>query len=228
MSKQRVRRVYGIAECPLHVLLFHNMKLSRIALFSSLFVFAVAYGAACSDPDKTPSVVADSGVNDSQALDDALGHDAQNSSDAHQDASAAMSKEEFCAKQIAREARCNDGSVRTCSESTYTCVQGLLNATSAPVVLECFSNRACGVSDDSCIGNLVRTADDDSFIASCIARRNGCQDAGASFSDDYCAIVLSALKPAAADAHKACLAKPACTDVRPCFQAIFNDAGCAD
>lgn len=195
------------------------MHLSRKALGYLLPVTAV-FGiiAACSDPESTPTPTTG---NDSAV---AVSDSGSSSGDANV---GPLTKETFCAAFDARERRCRDAGFGTCKPQLVECLRNVLVPAAANSALECFSNRACSVNDDSCVGALVSESDRQGFVKSCLAKRATCNaDGGAFVSDDSCFIPMASLTPSVASSYAACIDKP-CADIRGCFDATFAAAGCS-
>jgi hypothetical protein len=183
--------------------------------------------AACSGTTETSGSPAETNPN---SADGAVAGDAQSNQgkDARGDGAEAYDAGAMCAQLQKRDSACEAGATSGDGCQWLVCYGTLFNASDARELVECISTRECGVSDDRCMAQVSAKYQSDSaalsFMNACLEKRAACRDAGAGYSDDYCAFGNYALVQDKA-AMSACLQVP-CSEFRGCFAAITTAAGC--
>lgn len=134
---------------------------------------------------------------------------------------------DYCKEVEARTVRCEAGvyDAATCTKQ-LGCYTTIVRSEDRNGLMDCFAKRACGVSDDTCVGTASAKYASDAtvtaYIKACTDKRTACS---AAFPDDYCGADWGLFTDDVRSKVKACLDKP-CADVSPCFQAIYAAAGC--
>jgi hypothetical protein len=192
--------------------------------------FAVVLLAACGGTEGTPITPSDASVTDATTA-DASASDA--SADAPSEAAPADAGRDgsFCERAQERTVRCEGGTfdLQRCLDQ-QRCLQTVWKPGVGDQIGECLITRACNSSDDPCFANPnLPYADAGAYPAyrqACLQRRQDCiaQDAG-SFSNDNCGVSLAGAKDEVLATANACLGL-ACPQIRDCFEAIGEDAGC--
>jgi hypothetical protein len=134
-----------------------------------------------------------------------------------------------CAAECDWEQRCPDPPVTapTREECIASCsarwgTAPVYRADLLDALAGCFRTLACGVSNDTCVNQLVITPPpaNDPQVKACLAQHDACDTAGTSFRDDLCSI-RPLLIASAQTAFDICVSK-ACGEIAACIDAAVG------
>lgn len=134
----------------------------------------------------------------------------------------------FCAAKGARDQSCGGSADPVACAAIQACIEGAMRPANIAGYESCLATRPCNVSEDSCIGvEEAKYAQDSTvvkFHTDCLARHAACLEAGASFTNDYCA-TFGVFTDGLRASWSACLGKP-CDQVNGCFGDLAKSVGC--
>jgi hypothetical protein len=132
---------------------------------------------------------------------------------------------DFCEALDARAMKCDAGAVSGC-DVQLACYQAILRPENVEPLLGCFAGRACGSSEDKCVGDVSAKYESDpattSYVMQCTAKRTECMNV---FVDDYCAGDWGLFNDDARAKLQGCLSG-ACDGVKKCFDGVYASFGC--
>jgi hypothetical protein len=135
--------------------------------------------------------------------------------------------QQYCEKESARTTGCGSMPNAKCSDNA-SCLQGVLRPGVVDSLTSCLLARACGTNDDGCYSSAAAPFQNDPAVSeytmTCLNRRQQCTQAGASFSDDFCANA-GLFRPDVVQELRACVVGD-CAAVRDCYEAVGTSHGC--
>jgi hypothetical protein len=140
----------------------------------------------------------------------------------------------LCDAQCARSARCNkvDGmpGSATCPQSCKDDLGNLATSVRGDIVrslTDCYTNLACGVNDDRCLGDAVVATGEPldaalhaPDVTSCLQKEIECHETAGAFSDDDCGTLAVLVAAKRAEAGH-CFTLP-CEAIPMCLAPIFG------
>jgi hypothetical protein len=134
---------------------------------------------------------------------------------------------QYCTQESARETACGGTPKASCADDG-ACLVGVLRAGVIDSLTSCLLARACGANDDACYAQAAAPHQSEpevsDYTATCIAKHDACAQAGASFSDDFCANA-GLFRSDVLDELRTCVLGD-CTTIRGCTDAVGASHGC--